>query len=157
MLFARTPEALRYMNRLFQLRKVHKEYEAIVIGRVAEKAGLIDLALAKDWPNKPLQKVDFVEGKPSRTYYENLGPWEQAYALSGTKAATRLRLYPSTGRTHQLRVHMRMIGHSIGGCDMYGTQEAYALSERLLLHACKLRFEHPDDGHVFSIECEPPF
>ena len=70
---------------------------------------------------------------------------------------TRLALYPVTGRSHQLRIHMRELGHPILGCDMYAHEEALALSDRLLLHATTLAFTHPGTGEWFGGECPPDF
>jgi tRNA pseudouridine32 synthase/23S rRNA pseudouridine746 synthase len=62
-----------------------------------------------------------------------------------------------TGRSHQLRIHMRELGHPILGCDMYAHEAALKLSPRLLLHATTLQFTHPATGESLSGECPPDF
>ena len=79
-----------------------KNYVARVWGRVADKTGEVDLPLIVDWPNRPLQMVDHEAGKPAQTAWR---------VMRHGEAETRVRLYPRTGRSHQLRVHMREIGH----------------------------------------------
>ena len=59
---------------------------------------------------------------------------------------SRLLLQPVTGRSHQLRIHLRELGHPILGCDMYAHPHALGMAQRLLLHATTLAFEHPRTG-----------
>ena len=70
---------------------------------------------------------------------------------------TRVLLRPVTGRSHQLRIHMRELGHPILGCDMYAHQEALEMAPRLMLHATTLAFEHPRTGEWIEGECPPDF
>jgi len=148
MLFARGPEVQRALSRAFELRTVHKRYVAVVHGRVASEHGEIDLPLMADWPNRPLQKVDRVHGRPSLTRYR----------VTGLEAdRTRLELEPVTGRAHQLRVHLLAIGHPILGDALYAPPEARAAAQRLLLHAARLRFEHPVSGATVTFESAAPF
>ena len=70
---------------------------------------------------------------------------------------TRLLLRPVTGRSHQLRIHLRELGHPILGCDLYAHPEALAMADRLLLHATRLAFEHPVSGKWLAGECPPDF
>ena len=70
---------------------------------------------------------------------------------------TRLLLQPVTGRSHQLRIHMRELGHPILGCDMYAHETALGMAERLMLHATTLAFEHPASGEWLQGECRPDF
>ena len=71
--------------------------------------------------------------------------------------ATRLKLIPITGRTHQLRVHMKEIGHPILGDEFYATGEALVAADRLQLHAAELGFRHPSGGEPVVFRSEPPF
>jgi tRNA pseudouridine32 synthase / 23S rRNA pseudouridine746 synthase len=148
MLFARGINAQRALSRAFAQREVHKRYVAVVHGHVAVAEGEIDLPLLADWPNRPLQKVDHAHGKPSLTRWR----------LIGTGAdRTRLELEPVTGRAHQLRVHLRAIGHPILGDALYAPPEVLAGADRLLLHAARLRFTHPVSGAPIEIESVVPF
>ena len=147
MVFAMTRHAQRHMNLQFEKRQMKKTYLARVFGRVEEKTGTVDLPLIVDWPNRPLQHVDFENGKQAIT------DWR---VLKYEENATRMRLFPQTGRSHQLRVHMREIGHPILGDPFYATGEARA-APRLMLHAESLRLSHPDGGRGQTYKAKSPF
>jgi tRNA pseudouridine32 synthase/23S rRNA pseudouridine746 synthase len=145
---ARGARAQRELSIQFQERRVHKRYQALVDGRwTAAAAGEIDLPICADWPNRPKQKVDRAAGRPSLTRYR----------LLDTGAVSRIELEPTTGRSHQLRVHMEAMGHPIIGDDFYGTPASCAKAERLMLHACRLELDHPETGTPLRIDCPPPF
>lgn len=139
MVLAMNRAAQSMLSRAFQLRQVFKEYQAVVAGQVAEDEGQVDLPLIADWPNRPLQKVCFETGKAALTHFRVL----QRDAHADT---SRLRLRPITGRSHQLRIHCRELGHPILGCDLYAPPSILARSPRLLLHAHRLAFNHPHSG-----------
>ena len=147
MVFALTPAAQRHLGLQFERRHVKKTYIARVWGRVAEKTGTVDLPLIVDWPNRPLQMVDHQRGKPALT------EWRVARYENGT---TRLRLMPKTGRSHQLRVHMREIGHPIVGDPFYATGAARE-APRMMLHSESLRLRHPDGGKALTYSATCPF
>jgi tRNA pseudouridine32 synthase/23S rRNA pseudouridine746 synthase len=140
----------RMLSRAFAERRVAKRYVAVVAGRLGEvgSEGVIDLPLAADWPNRPLQKVDSVHGRPSTTRWRVL-------ACDG--ASTRLELEPVTGRSHQLRVHLLALGHPILGDALYAPPAERARAPRLLLHACALRLAHPASGEPLAFDSAPPF
>ena len=148
LVFARGALAQRRLSMAFADREVHKRYEAVVQGLVADDIGEIDLPLIADWPRRPLQKVD-VQGKPSLTRYRVLSRDERLQR-------TRLALEPVTGRSHQLRVHLQAIGHPIVGDELYDPARA-AQSPRLLLHACELRLPHPVSGELLALRSDVPF
>jgi tRNA pseudouridine32 synthase/23S rRNA pseudouridine746 synthase len=149
LLLARGEEMQRRFSRLFRERLVHKNYIAVVAGQVAQAEGEIDLPLITDWPNRPLQKVDFDIGKPSLTRYRSLG-------YDANSDSTRLLLEPVTGRSHQLRVHLAAIGHPILGDVLYAGEHRLR-APRLLLHAASLQFPHPVSGEVCRFDCPPSF
>ena len=68
-----------------------------------------------------------------------------------------IELEPVTGRSHQLRVHLRAIGHAIAGDQLYGAPRVQAMADRLLLHACSLEFKHPTTGQVLQFVSPAPF
>jgi tRNA pseudouridine32 synthase/23S rRNA pseudouridine746 synthase len=150
MLFARGADAQRALSRAFAARTVHKRYVAVVAGRLSADAGEIDLPLAADWPNRPRQQVDLAHGKPSLTRWRVL-------AVDTAQDTTRLELEPVTGRAHQLRVHLRAIGHPILGDALYAPPAVCARAGRLLLHASGLAFAHPASGAALQFESAPPF
>jgi len=147
MVFALTPNAQRHLGLQFEKRQVRKIYLARVAGEMTDRTGTIDLPLAADWPNRPLQKVDHESGRAAQT------DWR---VIRATNGETRVRLYPKTGRSHQLRVHMREIGHPILGDPFYASGPARA-HPRLMLHAESLRFRHPDGGKGLTFSAKAPF
>jgi tRNA pseudouridine32 synthase / 23S rRNA pseudouridine746 synthase len=149
MVFARSIDAQRALNRAFEQRLVEKYYAAVVTGLVDNDQGTVDLPLICDWPNRPRQMVDHAIGKPSTTHYVVL-------ARDKTQQQTRVGLAPVTGRSHQLRVHMASLGHAIIGDSLY-SQTPPPAGQRLLLHAAKLSFPHPDRSDVVSCVSSVPF
>lgn len=147
MVFALTPHAQRHLGLQFEKRQTKKTYVARVWGEIAEKTGTVDLPLIVDWPNRPRQMVDHENGKQAVT------DWRVVRRGAGE---TRVRLYPKTGRSHQLRVHMLAIGHPILGDPFYATGAALD-APRLMLHAENLRFRHPDGGKGMSFSARCPF
>ncbi len=137
-----------HISRQFQERQVEKSYYAVVYGVVDPDSGEIDLPIAPDWQNRPLQVISHERGKSALTRFEVAQRFDDR---------TRLLLKPVTGRSHQLRIHMRELGHPILGCDMYAHEEALAMSPRLLLHATQLAFTHPTTGDWLSGESPPDF
>jgi tRNA pseudouridine32 synthase/23S rRNA pseudouridine746 synthase len=151
MLMARGTTAQRELSHAFATRKMQKRYVAVVAGRTPapdQDWGRIELPLAADWPNRPRQMVDNRRGKPSLTLWRVLG---------SAASTTRLELAPVTGRSHQLRVHLRELGHPILGDTLYAPPEVQALAPRLLLHAWSLRLAHPVSGKALALESKPPF
>ncbi len=147
MVFALTPHAQRHLGLQFEKRQVKKTYIARVWGQIAEKTGTIDLPLIVDWPNRPRQKVDHEKGRPAQT------DWR---VVRREAQETRVRLYPKTGRSHQLRVHCREMGHPILGDPFYAEGPARAF-ERLMLHSETLQLRHPDGGRGVRITAKAPF
>ena len=147
MVFGLTPHAQRHLGLQFEKRHIRKTYVARVWGKLAEKTGTIDLPLIVDWPNRPLQMVDHENGKSAQT------DWR---VLKYEGDTTRVRLMPLTGRSHQLRVHMREIGHPILGDPFYASGPARDYP-RLMLHSERLRLRHPDGGKGMTFKARVPF
>lgn len=141
--------AISNLGKQFISRDVHKVYVAWVDG-LLEGTGAVDLPLILDINNRPYQKVDFEVGKQALTYY-------QALYYDSQKQCTLVRLYPQTGRSHQLRVHMQQLGHSILGDHLYATDEVYECVPHLNLHAALLRFRHPTTNELLSFCAPAPF
>ena len=141
-------------GRAFELRQVHKRYEAVVAGHMAAPThgdwAEINLPIAADWERRPLRVIDPLLGKPSLTRWRALAHDESAHT-------TRIELEPVTGRTHQLRVHLAAVGHTILGDALYADSAVHAQAPRLLLHAAWLAFEHPATGQRTEISLPAPF
>ena len=150
LIFARGPQAQRRLSEAFAAREVHKRYVAVVHGTVSPSAGEIHLPLLADWPNRPRQRVDPENGKPSITRFTVLSHDVQ-------RGTTRLDLLPLTGRSHQLRVHLLALGHPILGDALYAPADVQAQADRLLLHAEALGFAHPVSGDRLCFESPAPF
>jgi tRNA pseudouridine32 synthase/23S rRNA pseudouridine746 synthase len=147
MVVPRHREALSRLARQFQERRIDKSYTARVAGQVTEDIGEIDLPLVADWPNRPKQKVCFETGKQALTRWK---------VLSRDDNSSLLALTPVTGRSHQLRIHMREVGHPILGCDFYAPGAVLNAAPRLLLHATSLRFAHPLSGEILTAHSPAP-
>ncbi|HWI77578.1 MAG TPA: RluA family pseudouridine synthase [Ramlibacter sp.] len=155
-LMARGTRMQRLLGDAFAQRRVGKRYVAVVDGWLppaasgAEEWSLIDLPIAADWPNRPLRVIDAQRGKPSQTRWRTL-------SHDAGANTTRVELEPLTGRSHQLRLHLRSLGHPILGDGWYAPPEVHARSDRLLLHASALQFVHPATGQAQAFQSAVPF
>ncbi|MFB2533007.1 pseudouridine synthase [Paracoccus sp. p4-l81] len=147
-IFGLTPHAQRFLSAEFAERRTKKTYQARVWGHPVADQGHVDLPLIVDWPNRPRQHVNHQTGKPSQT------DW-RVMRREGDGTA-RLRLFPITGRSHQLRVHMAEIGHPILGDPLYADGAARDFP-RLMLHAESLRIRHPDSRRHLTFSAPVPF
>lgn len=155
LVMARGPDMQRRLSEAFAGREVSKRYVAVVAGRASPPHldggwGEIDLPIAADWPNRPLRIIDREHGKASMTRWRLIG--------SGVdQDSSRLELEPVTGRTHQLRVHLKAIGHPILGDSLYAPVAIAGAAARLLLHASELRLLHPHRGEPLAFFSPPAF
>ena len=147
MLFAFGIEMQRELNRQFHDREVNKEYVALVHGVVKEDSGIMDQPMRLDVDNRPIQIIDYEQGKACETH------WQVIERLEKT---TRVLLKPITGRSHQLRVHCMFLGYPIVGDHFYGIAED-AEAEVMLLHAQRLEFMHPASGDRIVVEAPCDF
>lgn len=147
MIFAQTPHAQRDLSMQFEKRKTKKSYVARVDGVLSPKTGTVDFPLIVDWPNRPRQMVDHENGKASLTEWR---------VLKQDATETRVRLFPKTGRSHQLRVHMLAMGHPILGDPLYA-EGAAGDWPRLMLHSEELRVNHPENGKGMTFRAKAEF
>ncbi len=147
MVFALSPHAQRHLGLQFEKRQVKKTYVARVAGDLQPDTGEVDLPLIVDWPNRPRQKVCHETGKPAQT------EWKVVRRGGGE---TRVRFFPKTGRSHQLRVHALALGHPILG-DPFYAEGPVRDHPRLMLHSEELRLRHPDGGRGMRFRAKPPF
>jgi len=173
-LVAKTDAAARELRRLWETRRVQKEYLAIVHGHVPEDRGTIDAPLGKDESSRvAIRDCVRPDGAPSQTDFEVIrrSDFRRDPPDSATPPlpVTLLRVLPRTGRKHQIRIHLAHLGHPIVGDKIYGGDEdAYlALVERRLtaeqrarlilpyqaLHAASLAFGWRSREWAFA--CEP--
>ncbi len=136
----------RALQHQFLKRSVEKRYVAVLEGLVAEERGRVALAMRVDVDARPKQVVDPMHGKSAVTGWE---------VLARVEGRTRVALRPLTGRTHQLRVHC---AHPLGlACPIVGDRLYGKPAERLLLHAERLAFDHPETGVRVVVESPVPF
>lgn len=147
MIFARTKLAQGFLGQEFEQRRAKKSYVARVQGRVDQDRGRIDLPIGSDWPNRPRQMIDPVNGRSAITEWQ---------VIARSDSETRLRLFPLTGRSHQLRLHLLELGHPILGDPIYAIGAARDFP-RLMLHAETLALHHPATGEWQSFSAPCPF
>jgi len=151
-----------HIGKQFQERTTSKVYSAVLAGHVREQTGKIESPIAKDKPNFPLMKICSEEGKHALTHYQVIErnyqhSHEPSHEYSHEANSTKVQFVPVTGRTHQLRIHSQVMGHPILGCDLYATDEAFHMADRLMLHASNIEFDHPITGERLAISCPAPF
>ncbi|WP_049721220.1 RluA family pseudouridine synthase [Gilvimarinus polysaccharolyticus] len=143
------------LTKQFQAQSINKTYTAILQGHITPANGSINAPIAKG--EFPLQEICYSKGKAAHTKYQLLGH-ESVTANNGMSAPCSRVLYtPLTGRTHQLRIHSRELGHPILGCDLYANDTAYFMARRLMLHATSLTFDHPITGERINATSRCPF
>lgn len=155
LLVAKTPEAFKELQRQFKAREVGKKYLALVEGDVKPKKGEINAPVGRLPWNRERFGV-FPGGKDARTEYLVLSSGQskekEKYSL--------LELTPHTGRTHQIRVHLKYLGFPIVGDSFYaGRKQSKKEREwcpRLFLHAFALEFKHPEKANLMAFKSELP-
>jgi len=160
LLFALSAEIAKIMSELFRSHAVQKEYIAVVRGYTKE-GDLIDHPLKQMLDTKEQKKIGITkEVQEAQTEYERLATVELPYAVSRYPVArySLVKLYPKSGRKHQLRRHMKHIFHPIVGDTKHGRGEHNTLfrekfnCHRLLLHSNRVTFKHPVDQREIVIE-----
>lgn len=142
---AKNQTALSFLQKQFSQRKAKKTYMAIVAGHMNPKAAVIDMPIERN-PKAPATFRVGPNGKPSTTVYT---------VVAETSAYSLVELKPTTGRTHQLRVHLAEQGHAIIGDPLYGTG---TFGERLYLHALSLEITLPNrERRTFEAPLPPEF
>jgi 23S rRNA pseudouridine1911/1915/1917 synthase len=143
----KTARALEFLARQFHDRLVKKEYLAVVKGVPSPSTGLIDTFIGRDPGDRKKFKAHDTAGKKSVTRYRVERSWP-GYAL--------VRLFPETGRTHQLRVHMKHIGHPIVGDPIYSRKDNRFPEATLMLHAEVIRILLPSDNEIHEFHAPVP-
>ncbi|MFT4735737.1 MAG: tRNA pseudouridine32 synthase/23S rRNA pseudouridine746 synthase [Marivirga sp.] len=146
MIITKSLEAYKIIQQQFINKTIQKEYVALLEGKITKERGTIDLPLAVDEFNRPMQMVSIDKGKKSVTQYQVLGHSDNR---------TLIQFMPITGRTHQLRVHSAHpagLDAPIVGDTLYGKKD-----ERLMLHAARISFNHPINGERLTFYKEAVF
>lgn len=153
---ALTKRACSAFGRMFCLKEVSKTYLAVVTGNT-KPDGEINLPIRCDIEHRPLQIVDFEQGKESLTLYQKITDYTVNPDFVSTSDYSILKLTPVTGRSHQLRLHLASIDHAILGDRFYADDKTKTAASRLCLHAAVLEFTHPFTGKQLSFTSKPEF
>jgi 23S rRNA pseudouridine1911/1915/1917 synthase len=160
MVVARNRKARVLLQRQFKDRSVEKAYLALVYGRLDPPRGVIEAPIGRDLRNR--QRMSVVpEGRPSVTRYRTR---QFLFNPHGAREPyTLAEVWPATGRTHQIRVHLAHIGHPVVGDRLYGGGRGGGRRRgqgiacpRQFLHACRLGFHRPSDGRWMIFESALP-
>ncbi len=143
---ARSDAVHRALARLIRERAIHREYLALVEGHPPARSGTIDAPLGRDRRVRTRMSSETDAPKEARTHFDCI-------ELLPTTALLRVRL--ETGRTHQIRAHLRAIGHPVVGDPAYGQRGVLGL-QRQFLHAARLAFVHPMTGAQLDISSPLP-
>jgi 23S rRNA pseudouridine1911/1915/1917 synthase len=146
LVIARSPEAHRRLKAALQRRAIVREYMALVEGRPPARTGTIDAPIGRDRRHRTRMSTDTDDPRAAVTHFAI----EEALART-----TLLRVRLETGRTHQIRAHLRAIGHPVAGDPEYGTPGRLGL-QRQFLHAARLRFAQPFSGDLVDVASPLP-
>ncbi|HEX2059409.1 MAG TPA: RluA family pseudouridine synthase [Thermoanaerobaculia bacterium] len=157
MLIAKNDDAHRKLSAAWNTEAVRKEYLALVYGTPSRDRGTIEAPIGRD-PRDRKRMAVVADGRNAITDYE---------VTERLRHASLVRCRLRTGRTHQIRVHMKHLGHPIIGDPVYSgpqwrgipdkkLQRALSSLTRQMLHAAKITFAHPRDGRAVSVEAEQP-
>lgn len=149
LLVAKTDAAHRALADQFASRTLHKEYLALVSGAPKAARGVVERAISRH-PVHRHRMTTGEGGRPART------DWERVEVFGRSAALLRCRIH--TGRTHQIRVHLRSIGHPLLGDATYGWKADPSLPKppRVMLHAERIAFAHPVTGQPLDLHAPLP-
>jgi 23S rRNA pseudouridine1911/1915/1917 synthase len=145
LIVARRDDAYRRLTAAMERRDIHRTYVTLLAGDLPQDHGTIDAPIGRHVRDRKRMSLHTVAGRPAVTHFDVLGR-AAGYTL------TRVRL--ETGRTHQIRVHFSALGYPVAGDVQYGRAPRPEGLTRQFLHAARLSFPHPRDGH--EITCSSP-
>ncbi len=154
MIVAKNKEAFTYLQSEFKERLVEKKYTALVHGKVEPGEGEISVPVGRlPWRRDRFGVV--AGGRDSKSYYKVI-----KFYPGNNGGHTLVEFYPKTGRTHQIRIHAKYIGHAIVADEFYAGRKTARNDRkwcsRLFLHASSIKFIHPLTGKEIEFESELP-
>lgn len=151
---AKNSAAFEDLQAQFKRREVEKEYIALAHGKIKAREGIIKVPLARSTADRKKFMVS-AQGRESQTKYR-----VDKYLEYNNESYTLLRLYPKTGRTHQIRVHLQYFGHPIVCDEKYSGRKRFKKDKkwcsRLFLHASSIKFKHPKLRKKIAVEAKLP-
>ena len=126
---------------------ITRRYHAICSGRLKEEQGTVSAPIGRDEKNRKQQAINYKHGKEAITHYR---------LLENLQNASLLECRLETGRTHQIRVHMKSIGHPLLGDPLYGPKKNLYAIKGQALHAMILGFVHPRSGEYMEFSADYP-
>jgi 23S rRNA pseudouridine1911/1915/1917 synthase len=156
LLVAKTPQAFENLQKQFKERAIKKVYIALVHGKVDSKEGEINVSVGRlPWNRKRFGVL--AGGREAVTKYRTIFNFQFSIF---NEQLTFLELYPQTGRTHQIRVHLKYFGHPVFSDPLYGGRKTARndrkVLSRIFLHAAKISIHHPKTGEIASFESKLP-
>jgi 23S rRNA pseudouridine1911/1915/1917 synthase len=154
LLIAKTKSVFENLQMQFKGRGVEKKYLALVHGSIGQESGEINMPVGRlPWNRERFGVLP--GGREAATGYKTLSE----YRLDNMKY-TLLEAFPKTGRTHQIRIHFKYLGHPIVADSFYAGRKTERRDRvwcpRLFLHAKEIKFRHPDDNRTVSFSSELP-
>ena len=155
LLVAKDESSTEHLARQFRARQVHKTYGAVAVGRFRAQTGRIELPIGRHPTDRKKMSVHARHSRAALSRYQ---------VVAEAQGLSFVRLFPTTGRTHQLRVHMAALGHPLVGDQVYGPAQARlggapAVAQtfgRQALHAEAIRFSHPVQGRMMTVRAPYP-
>ncbi len=151
MVITKNQNSFETFKNIFKQRSIEKIYLALVIGKMNNKEGKINLAITRSISTKRTTKIrEGQKALKAETLWEVLKTYQD-----NNQILSYLKLIPKTGRTHQLRVHLAAIGHPVVGDYLYGGKTTLKYREklnRIFLHAYSLRFKYDNTNYLFEAE-----
>ncbi len=163
LIVAKNPKAFENLQAQFKERKVDKSYLALAHGQIVPEKGEIKVPVGRlPWNRKRFGVV--AGGREAATKYQTISNFKYPALPAGrpisNETTTLVRLYPKTGRTHQIRVHLKYVGHPIFADPLYGgrkiSRQDRALLPRIFLHSETLSFQDPKTGERVRFESQLP-
>lgn len=156
LILAKNPQAFANLQAQFKERIVKKVYVALAHGRIKPSEGEINVPVGRlPWNRKQFGIVP--GGRESKTIYKVLNEYQNA---KDKEILSLVELYPQSGRTHQIRVHLKYIGHPIFSDFLYAGRKTARNDRKVLprvfLHAAKISFSHPKTAETLTFESELP-
>lgn len=144
LILARHAYSASLLSNMVAKREIHREYRALVSGLLPEE-GIVEAPIARVDGSTIEREVNFETGEFARTHYKRL-EYKNGYSLASLKL--------DTGRTHQIRVHLKYIGHPLPGDFLYNPD--YSIIQRQALHSYRLTFTHPITGALMDFTAPLP-